>query len=144
MTGVEVCAQVKQDSRTRHIPVIMITAVDELDSVVRCIELGAEDYLIKPFNPVLLKARVNASLERKALQDQERLHLHQIEAEKYRADELLRVILPAPVVEELKANNRVKPRRFEDVGVHRVAAILRGRTPDELRAFVEDLAGAAA
>ena len=117
LNGYEVLEALKAEEALRHIPVIMISAVDELDSVVRCVELGAEDYLIKPFNPVLLKARVNASLDRKALQDQEKLYLHQIEAEKFRADELLRVILPQPVVEELKANNRVKPRRFEDVGV---------------------------
>src|SRR5262249_24963279 len=53
-----------------HIPVIMISAVDEIDSVIRCIELGAEDYLPKPFNPTLLRARVGACLERKWLHDQ--------------------------------------------------------------------------
>jgi adenylate cyclase len=70
VNGYEVLAQLKADDKLRHIPVIMISAVDEIDSVVRCIELGAEDYLPKPFNPVLLRARVGASLERKRLHDQ--------------------------------------------------------------------------
>jgi signal transduction histidine kinase len=60
----------KASSTLRHIPVIMISAVDEIDSVIRCIELGAEDYLPKPFNPVLLRARVGACLERKRLHDE--------------------------------------------------------------------------
>jgi len=64
ISGYEVLEQLKADSRTRHLPVIMISAVDDLDSVVRCIEMGAEDYLFKPFNPVLLKARVGAILSR--------------------------------------------------------------------------------
>lgn len=64
ISGYEVLERLKQDDETKHIPVIMISAVDDLDSVVRCIELGAEDYLFKPFNPVLLKARVGASLRK--------------------------------------------------------------------------------
>jgi DNA-binding response OmpR family regulator len=64
LSGYEVLERIKQDDATRSLPVIMISAVDDLDSVVRCIELGAEDYLFKPFNPVLLKARIHASLKR--------------------------------------------------------------------------------
>jgi CheY-like chemotaxis protein len=71
LNGYEVLQQLKADPRQRHIPVIMISAVDDLDSVVRCIELGAEDYLFKPFNPILLKARISASLEKKRLRDRE-------------------------------------------------------------------------
>ena len=70
VNGYEVLAQMKQDDKLRHIPVIMISAVDDMESVIRCIELGAEDYLPKPFNPTLLRARVGASLERKQLHDQ--------------------------------------------------------------------------
>lgn len=64
MNGYEVLERLKSDETKRHIPVIMISAVDDLDSVVKCIELGADDYLFKPFNPILLKARVQASLRR--------------------------------------------------------------------------------
>jgi adenylate cyclase len=70
INGYEVLEKMKAEEKLRHIPVIMISAVDEIDSVVRCIELGAEDYLPKPFNPTLLRARVGASLERKRLHDQ--------------------------------------------------------------------------
>jgi class 3 adenylate cyclase len=72
MNGYEVLERLKTDPSLRHIPVIMISAVDEIESVIRCIELGAEDYLSKPFNPILLRARVGASLERKRLHDQVR------------------------------------------------------------------------
>ena len=67
LSGYEVLEKIKKDEETRYIPVIMISAVDDLDSVVKCIEMGAEDYLFKPFNPVLLKARVSASLEKNRL-----------------------------------------------------------------------------
>jgi adenylate cyclase len=70
MSGDREKAAMKADEDLRHIPVIMISAVDEIDSVIRCIELGAEDYLPKPFNPTLLRARVGACLERKRLHDQ--------------------------------------------------------------------------
>ena len=70
VNGYEVLAQMKASSSLRHIPVIMISAIDEIESVIRCIELGAEDYLPKPFNPTLLRARVGACLERKRLHDE--------------------------------------------------------------------------
>ena len=69
VNGYEVLAAMKTHEHLRHIPVIMISAIDEIDSVVRCIDLGAEDYLPKPFNPTLLRARVSACLERKRLHD---------------------------------------------------------------------------
>lgn len=70
LNGYQVLEQLKADERLRHLPVIMISAVDEIDSVIRCIELGAEDYLAKPFNSVLLRARIGASLQRKWFYDQ--------------------------------------------------------------------------
>ena len=70
--GYQVLAELKDDPHLRDLPVIMTTALDELDSVVRCIEMGAEDYLTKPVNPVLLKARVQSSLEKKRLRDEQR------------------------------------------------------------------------
>jgi adenylate cyclase len=70
MNGYEVLAAIKTDERLRHIQVIMISAIDEVESVIRCIEQGAEDYLPKPFNPTLLRARVGACLEKKRLHDE--------------------------------------------------------------------------
>ena len=92
--------------------------LDELDSVVRCIELGAEDYLPKPFNPVLLKARIGASLERKRLRDREAAYTApRSRQEAARGPSLLHAILPAQAVRELKATDAFAPRRFEDVAV---------------------------
>jgi len=78
MDGYAVLEHLKANPRLRDIPVIMISAVDELESVVKCIELGAQDYLPKPFNPVLLRARLIACLERKWLRDQEVDYLQQV------------------------------------------------------------------
>ena len=69
--GFGVLERLKADSRLRELPVIVTSSVEGLDKVVRCIELGAEDYLAKPLNPVLLKARVDASLEKKRLRDRQ-------------------------------------------------------------------------
>jgi len=117
MNGYEVLEHIKSDMALRDIPVIMISAVDEMESIVRCIKAGAEDHLPKPFNASLLKARIGASLEKKRLRDQESIYLKQIEVEKKRADDLLHATLPAAAVHELKATNAVRPRRFEDVAV---------------------------
>lgn len=73
--GYEVLKHMKSNKNLRQIPVIMITAVDDMDSAIKCIELGAEDYLIKPFSRVLLQARISASLQRKYLEDIERQYL---------------------------------------------------------------------
>jgi CheY-like chemotaxis protein len=67
--GFQVLHQMKVDEVLRHVPVIMISALDEVESVGRCIEMGAEDYLTKPFDPVILKARIGATLEKKRLRD---------------------------------------------------------------------------
>jgi len=78
LDGYQVLEAMKGDSVLREIPVIVISAVDEMESVVRCIEMGAEDYLPKPFDPVLLKARTGACLEKKRLRDQELEYLRQV------------------------------------------------------------------
>lgn len=89
MNGFEVLEALLQDPILRDMPVIMTSASDELDRVVRCIEMGAEDYLTKPLNPVLLRARVNASLEKKRLRDQQRSLLRTFATPQV-AEELLR------------------------------------------------------
>jgi adenylate cyclase len=75
LNGVSVLERMKGDSVLRHVPVIMISAVDDIESVVRCLEMGAEDYLPKPFDPVLLRARINAGLTKKRLHELEREHV---------------------------------------------------------------------
>ena len=111
VNGIEALGRLKADPRLNSIPVVMVSAFDEIDSAVRCIELGAEDYLPKPCNPVLLKARVGASLEKKRLRDR-------IEQERRRSDEILQSILPAQVIiDELKTTGAVKPRGFKGAAV---------------------------
>jgi class 3 adenylate cyclase len=117
MDGFEVLMRLKADSRLREIPVIMISALNEINYVVSCIKLGAEDYLNRPYNAVFLQARIGACLEKKRLREREIEHLEQIETERRRADELLHVILPREIVTELKTTNAVVPRRYEAVAV---------------------------
>ncbi|MEP7016239.1 MAG: SpoIIE family protein phosphatase [Verrucomicrobiota bacterium] len=88
MDGYEVLQRLKADDALRSIPVIMISALGQLDSVVRCIEMGAEDYLLKPFNPTLLKARIGACLEKKRAHDRATFLFAQLEENHQRMQEL--------------------------------------------------------
>lgn len=117
MDGIQTLETLKSDMKQRDIPVIMISGVEEMESIVKCIELGAEDYLSKPFNPVMLRARVNASLEKKRLRDMEGKHLSQIKSEKKKSDQLLNVILPAAAASELKATGKVAPRSYDNAAI---------------------------
>ncbi len=117
MNGFEVLAQLKADTRLRETPVIMISALDEIDSVVRCIEAGAEDYLSKPFDPVLLNARISAGLEKKRWRDRERMYLDRLESEKKKYERLLLNILPHQVVGRLNAGETAIADRFDEVSV---------------------------
>lgn len=117
MNGYQVLEHLKADAWLRHIPVIMISALDDLDSVVRCIEMGAEDYLFKPFNPTLLKARIGACLEKKRFRDQEQAFLQQIQAEQEKVERLLLNILPKPIADRLKQGQVTIADSFTDVTV---------------------------
>ena len=122
--GFQVLSQMKADPALHDIPVIMISALDEIRSVVRCIETGAEDYLNKPFDPVLLRARIGASLEKKRLRDEQKRKTRELEraieeaeAQRRESESLLRNILPAQIAEELRGRGQVEPRYFEDVTI---------------------------
>ena len=117
MNGYQVLEHLKADAVLRRIPVIVITAVSDLDSVVRCVRLGAEDYLFKPFNQVLLKARLDASLERKYLRDKERSYLMQLEMEQEKSERLLLNILPKSIADRLKQGQSTIADKFEEVTV---------------------------
>jgi len=102
--GREVLRRIKTDEKLRHLPVIMISALDQIESVVACIEQGAEDYLPKPFNPVLLRARIGSSLDRKRLRDAEQAAFAALrESQEKLAGELseaaayVQGVLPAPL-----------------------------------------------
>lgn len=88
MNGYQVLEVITADRALREIPVIITSSLDEVDGVARCIEMGAEDYLFKPLNPILLKARINASLEKKRLRDQQRQYFRKFAASEV-ADDLL-------------------------------------------------------
>jgi sigma-B regulation protein RsbU (phosphoserine phosphatase) len=116
LDGFSVLQKMKADPQTRHIPVIMISALDEVDSVIRCIEAGAEDYLPKPFNPILLRARISACLEKKTLRDAEQRHLRTIEETQRRLTEELaeaanyvRSIFPPPTESPLRIDWKYQP-----------------------------------
>ncbi len=79
LDGYETLKVIQGDAALRRVPVIMITALDDVDSAVRCIEMGAVDYVTKPFNPILLRARVDANLGRKRISDQEEHRREEIE-----------------------------------------------------------------
>jgi sigma-B regulation protein RsbU (phosphoserine phosphatase) len=116
LDGYAVLTRLKSDPARRDVPVIMISALDEIASVVRCIEIGADDYLPKPFDPTLLRARVGACLDRKALRDQERLTYRALVAsQKQLAGELadaadyVESLLPAPLAGRVSAEWRFIP-----------------------------------
>jgi adenylate cyclase len=98
--GFGVLEQIKADSALREIPVIMISGLEDFESVIRCIELGAEDYLPKPFNPVLLRARISAGLNKR--------RIHKLEQDRVR--DVFARFLPEPIVDEVlvRANGDVR------------------------------------
>ncbi len=117
LDGYGVLEELRTDTALRDVPVVMISAIEDINSVVRCIELGATDYLTKPFNPVLLKARVDSCIEKARCKAQEAAHLARIESAKRRADEVLTTVLPRSIARPLKLNSRLAPQRYEDVAV---------------------------
>ena len=94
MTGPETLKEIKSLEATRDVPVIMISGLDEIETVAKCIDLGAEDYVSSPFDPVLLAARIDACLENKRLRDQEALYLDQLQREKDHSEQLVTLVIP--------------------------------------------------
>lgn len=109
MDGLQVLDAIRADARWRRVPVLMISALDDVQSVIHCIERGAVDYLPKPFDPVLLRARIGACLEQKRWRDREAEYLARIEAEQQKTESILRAILPGPVVEQIKQAGVSRP-----------------------------------
>lgn len=124
MDGFALLATIKDDPFLRHLPTIVASGINQLEAVARCIEMGAEDFLPKPVNSTILRARVNSSLERKRLRDLDRLRLIQLqqekqllEMEKEKSERLLLNILPQPIAERLKGGERNIAERFTEVTV---------------------------
>ena len=113
MNGIEVLTAMNLDTRLKGTPTIVISGNEQIDLAVQCIEAGAEDYLIKPPNPTLLRARVTTSLEKKRLRDLEKLRFAQLQAEKElveiekeKSERLLLNILPAAIAGRLKSGEK--------------------------------------
>jgi class 3 adenylate cyclase len=112
INGLQILTWLKANPTLQHIPVIMISALDEIDSIVRCIEAGAEDYVPKPFDPILLGARIEASLERKRLRDRERAFTNELQVEKGKTEALLLNILPGTIVNRIRKGEQAIADRF--------------------------------
>ena len=117
MSGLEVLKHLKGDPLQRSIPVIMVTASDEVETAAECIINGADDFITKPFNGTLLKARVGASLEKKRLRDTEENYLDRVETDKKRSQQILKTVMPTSVANELQSSGKVRSRRYDDVAI---------------------------
>lgn len=95
MSGLQVLEQLKAQPGWAGIPVIMLSTVDDMENVLRCMEMGADDYLPKPFNPILLRARIETCLQRKRLLDQERTYVEQLRLDQEKQAELLKEVASA-------------------------------------------------
>ncbi len=117
MDGYQALQLLQADEELRHIPVIMLSALDQINSVARCIEMGADDFLSKPFDPVLLRARIGSSLEKKRLRDRELEYLEQLRIEREQSERLLLNILPVPIADRLKQGESTIADGFSEVTV---------------------------
>ncbi len=117
LNGYQVLEHIKSTEQLRAIPVIMVSALDEMDSVIRCIENGAEDYITKPVDETLLRARVHASLERKYLRNKERELFQQLEIEKQKSESVLYRVLPESVAERLKKDEENIAETMDEVTI---------------------------
>jgi len=102
LDGFQTLDRIKADPTLQHVPVLMLTSLDDVASTVRCLEAGADDYIPKPFDPRLLQARLGSALVKKRLRDQERAHLVELQAERARSESLLQSILPRAVCDRLR------------------------------------------
>jgi adenylate cyclase len=114
--GYRVLEVMRADPTLRTIPVLVVSAVDDMASVVKCIKLGATDYLVKPFNAVLLKARIDFCIDQLRLRALEATYQKNLESEKRRADGILATVLPREVVRALKTGG-LQPQLYDNVAV---------------------------
>ncbi|MFT5515629.1 MAG: adenylate cyclase [Rhodothermales bacterium] len=117
MDGYQVLVHMKKSDDLRLLPVIVLSAADQLESVVRCIEMGADDFLPKPFNSALLMARVGACIEKKRLRDREQEILEDLRVERENSERLLLNILPASIAARLKAGEETIADSYQEVTV---------------------------
>lgn len=124
LDGLGVLEILKRDDEYKMLPVIVISGADQIEKTIRCIEIGAEDYLPKPYDPILLRARIFSSLEKKRLRDQDKKNLELLvkekqllEIEQMRTDKLMLNILPKPIADRLKRGEKNISGSYPDVTI---------------------------
>ena len=124
LDGLGVLEILKRDEEYKMLPVIVISGADQIEKTIRCIEIGAEDYLPKPYDPILLRARIFSSLEKKRLRDQDKKNLELLvkekqllEIEQMRTDKLMLNILPKPIADRLKRGEKNISGSYPDVTI---------------------------
>ncbi len=117
MNGFEVLRHVKGSKIFQSIPVIMISSMDDKDSIYRCIEMGANDYVTKPFDKEILNARISSSIERKQLRDKEKELIDEIKFERDKSEKLLLNILPKEIAKKLKNKEKNISKRHENITI---------------------------
>jgi class 3 adenylate cyclase len=117
VNGYEVLEEMRNNPSWHNVPVIVLSGAGDMDAVVQCVELGAEEYLPKPFNPLLLRTRIAAGLEKKRLRDQEQAFLQQLNTEREKSERLLLNVLPAAIAERLKQGEVTIADSFPDATV---------------------------
>src|SRR6201989_1911469 len=135
MNGDEVLKVIKSDPDKRDIPVVMISADTDVEKVSQCIELGADDYLSKPFNPTIWRARIGAALRRHSLRAMENEYLGKIEGEKRHSENLLRNILPTEIVTRLRNGETNIADHFEDASVIFADVVGFGKITARMKAY---------
>ena len=124
LDGLGVLGQLKADDTYKALPIIVISGADQFEKTIKCIEIGAEDYLPKPFDSILLRARIFSSLEKKRLRDLDRKHLEMLnqekqllEIEQMKTEKLMLNILPRPIAERLKRGEKNISGSYPDVTI---------------------------
>jgi len=135
LNGDEVLKIIKANPDTRDIPVVMISADTDTEKVSRCIELGADDYLPKPFNPVILRARIASALRRNSLRSLEMEYLGKIEQAKKQSESLLRNILPPDIAARLRNGENNIADHFDDATVIFADIVGFGKITARMKAF---------
>jgi DNA-binding response OmpR family regulator len=135
LNGNEVLRATKSDPDQRDIPVVMISADTDADKVSQCIELGADDYLPKPFNPTILRARIGAALRRHSLRALESEYLGKLENEKRHCENLLRNILPAEIATRLRNGESNIADHFDDATVIFADVVGFGKITARMKAY---------
>ena len=135
LNGDEVLKVIKSDPDKRDIPVVMISADTDAEKVSQCIELGADDYLPKPFNPTILRARIGAALRRHSLRALENEYVGKVESEKRHSENLLRNILPVEIATRLRNGESNIADHFDDATVIFADVVGFGKITARMKAY---------